>query len=115
GYGEVRTIAAGAGCSLLLRADALRAVGLLDAVFFAYHEEIDWCFRAHRAGYLVYYEPRSRVYHHGSRSTGQRLKAPRHVPNDAGLPKPRPVACNPARIHPGARNARPLVRKNTGP
>jgi GT2 family glycosyltransferase len=114
GYDEVRTIDAGAGCSLLLRADALRTVGLLDDAFFAYHEEIDWCFRAHRAGYLVYYEPRSRVYHHGSRSTGQRLKTPRHVPRDEGLPNPLPVAWNPVRIYLGARNAVRFVRKNGG-
>ncbi len=114
GYDEVRTIDAGAGCSLLMRGDALRRVGLLDDAFFAYHEEIDWCFRAHRQGYLVYYEPRSRVYHHGSRSTGQRLKTPRHAAAGEALPNPLPVAWNPVRTYLGARNAVRFVRKNAG-
>jgi len=47
----------------------LAQIGLLDETFFAYHEEVDWCFRARKAGLLVYYQPYSRVWHRGSIST----------------------------------------------
>ncbi|HEX5091315.1 MAG TPA: glycosyltransferase family 2 protein, partial [Burkholderiales bacterium] len=33
------------GCCLLLRAEALRRIGLLDEAFFAYYEDVDWCLR----------------------------------------------------------------------
>jgi GT2 family glycosyltransferase len=46
GYETRRVVDVGTGCSLLVRSDAFRRVGLLDADFFAYHEEVDWCIRA---------------------------------------------------------------------
>ena len=57
------------GCSLLIAADALREVGPFDEAYFAYHEDVDWCFRVRDAGWEVHYQPLSRVYHAGSRST----------------------------------------------
>ena len=116
GYDEVRSIDAGAGCSLLLRADALRRVGLLDERYFAYHEEIDWSFRARELGYMILYEPRSRVYHHGSRSTGQVVKRSRVPAGALGaqLANPLPVAWNPVRTYLGARNAVRFVRAHAG-
>jgi hypothetical protein len=52
-----------------LRAGALRAIGLLDEEFFAYHEEVDWCTRARSAGWRVVYCPAAVVTHTG-RGTG---------------------------------------------
>jgi GT2 family glycosyltransferase len=57
------------GCAMLLRRSALERVGLLDPEFFAYHEDLDWCVRARRAGYRVAYVPRALVYHHMHAST----------------------------------------------
>lgn len=56
------------GCALLFRAQALRDVGLFDESFFAYHEDVDWAARAHRAGWGSCYVGASRVLHrvHGS-------------------------------------------------
>jgi hypothetical protein len=59
-----------AGCAMWLRAEALRAVGFLDETFFAYHEEVDWCVRAARAGWRVVYEPAAVVSHTGRGSAG---------------------------------------------
>ena len=58
------------GCAMLLRRSALERVGLLDAEFFAYHEYLDWCTRARRAGYRVAYVPAAIVYHRMHASTG---------------------------------------------
>ncbi len=69
GYSERREVPVVVGCSLLLAADALREVGAFDEAYFAYHEDVDWCFRARDAGWEVHYQPLSRVYHAGSRST----------------------------------------------
>ncbi len=58
------------GCAMLLRARALREVGWFDEEFFAYHEDLDWCVRARRAGYRVRYVPSAVVYHRMHASTG---------------------------------------------
>jgi GT2 family glycosyltransferase len=58
------------GCAMLLRRAALERVGLLDPAFFAYHEDLDWCMRARRAGYRVAYVPSALVYHRMHASTG---------------------------------------------
>ncbi|MFN8543085.1 MAG: glycosyltransferase family 2 protein [Candidatus Binatia bacterium] len=59
-----------AGCAMWMRADALRAIGLLDADFFAYHEEVDWCASAREAGWRVVYCPGAVVTHTGRGSGG---------------------------------------------
>jgi GT2 family glycosyltransferase len=59
-----------AGCAMWFRAETLRAVGLLDEAFFAYHEEVDWCARARRDGWRVVYWPDAVVTHTGRGSHG---------------------------------------------
>ncbi len=64
------------GASMFVRADIFNKVGGLDEYFFAHQEEIDFCWRIQLAGYKVYIEPRSVVYHlgGGTLSKGNRLK-----------------------------------------
>jgi GT2 family glycosyltransferase len=52
-----------AGCFLLLRADAFRAVGGFDERFFLYSEEVDLCTRLRRLGWQVAYLPSLTVLH----------------------------------------------------
>ncbi|MHB1133320.1 MAG: glycosyltransferase family 2 protein [Chloroflexota bacterium] len=59
------------GACMLLRREALAAVGLLDEGFFIYVEEVDWCWRAKKAGWRILCEPRAVVVHHGAQSTKQ--------------------------------------------
>ncbi len=49
----------------------MEQVGLLDEDFFMYCEEVDWCFRARRAGWDIYQVPLARVIHHAGQSTRQ--------------------------------------------
>jgi GT2 family glycosyltransferase len=61
-----------AGCTMWIRRDALAAIGFLDEEFFAYHEEVDWCARARRAGWTVVYCPGAVVTHTGRGASGGR-------------------------------------------
>jgi hypothetical protein len=68
----VRTDWVGGAC-LLARAEAIRAVGLLDETFFMYSEETDWCFRMWRAGWEVNWLPAVHCIHYRGQSSRQAL------------------------------------------
>ncbi|WP_242344539.1 glycosyltransferase family 2 protein [Anaeromyxobacter terrae] len=51
------------GGAVLLRADTLRRVGLLDPAYFAYYEDADLCARARRAGIGCRYVAAARARH----------------------------------------------------
>jgi GT2 family glycosyltransferase len=51
------------GACMVVRADAIRDVGLLDATFFMYGEDVEWCQRMRRQGLDVWYVPRLAVFH----------------------------------------------------
>jgi GT2 family glycosyltransferase len=55
------------GCALLARATALHEVGLLDARFFYYWEETEWCLRARGAGWASVHVPAAKIWHKGVR------------------------------------------------
>ena len=52
------------GACLMVRRELLRGVGLLDAGYFLYAEDIDWCYRAWQAGWQVTYCAEARITHH---------------------------------------------------
>jgi GT2 family glycosyltransferase len=56
------------GACMIVRTDAWRKCGGFDSDFFAHMEEIDLCWRFHKAGYRVSYNPESVVYHVGGGS-----------------------------------------------
>jgi GT2 family glycosyltransferase len=60
------------GCAMLLRAEMLREVGLLDERFFVFCEEIDLCLRARAAGWQVSLAPGVRLWHTGGATTARR-------------------------------------------
>jgi GT2 family glycosyltransferase len=51
------------GCCLLIRADALRDVGLYDAALWGYMDEVDWDWQAERAGWKRHYVPEESIVH----------------------------------------------------
>ena len=53
------------GCAIMARTAALEKIGLLDASFFMYGEDVDWGIRARRAGYDVLVVPQAHVWHKG--------------------------------------------------
>jgi hypothetical protein len=69
-WGVARDVDWVAGCAMWFRAAALARLGFLDEDFFAYHEEVEWCARARRAGLRVVYCPEAVVTHTGRGSHG---------------------------------------------
>jgi GT2 family glycosyltransferase len=113
GFDRRREVPVTIGCCVLITAEALRRVGLFDEAYFAYHEDVDWCLRARRAGFELFYEPFSRVYHRGSGSTGGRRRGPGDDATPSGraeLPNAEPVPWNPVRTYLGIRNTFRLLR-----
>lgn len=59
------------GASMMVRAQAIADVGLLDAEYRMYCEEIDWCWRMQKAGWHAVCAPAAEVVHHAGQSTSQ--------------------------------------------
>ena len=51
------------GSALMARRSMIDQIGLLDERFFMYCEDVDWCKRAHLAGWRVVYLPTTTVSH----------------------------------------------------
>ena len=56
------------GACLMIRRQALDAVGPLDEHFFLFGEDVDWCYRARRAGWQIALAPGCLATHVGERS-----------------------------------------------
>lgn len=54
------------GAAVLVRANLLKEIGLLDPDFFLYREDVDWCLRARHLGYRIVYVPEAKVWHRSS-------------------------------------------------
>ncbi len=57
------------GCCMLVRREVFEKVGDLDERFFFYLEDVDFCYRVSQAGYIIYYQPDSVIYHKVAQST----------------------------------------------
>jgi len=53
------------GCAICVRADAIRQAGTLDATYFYYWEETEWCIRIAAAEWRVVLEPAAKLWHKG--------------------------------------------------
>ena len=58
------------GASMMIRREVFDTIGLMDEGYFLYFEEVDFCARARRAGWPVWYVPESRIVHLEGASTG---------------------------------------------
>ncbi|MEM4308783.1 MAG: glycosyltransferase family 2 protein [Thermoplasmata archaeon] len=64
-YEEIWESADVQGCSMMISSSALKDVGKLDDILFAYREETDWCMRARKKGYRCLYIPKAKAWHKG--------------------------------------------------
>lgn len=64
-YNDRQEVFWATGACMFVRAQVFHELGGLDNDFFAHMEEIDFCWRAKNAGYQIYYEPKSVIYHVG--------------------------------------------------
>ena len=59
------------GAAMLIKREAIEKVGLMPECYFLYYEELDWSMLFARAGYEIWYEPASTIYHKESQSSGR--------------------------------------------
>ena len=55
------------GCAMLVSRRLIEQIGTLDESFFAYHEDVEWCYRAKQAGFRVLLVPQAHVWHPDTR------------------------------------------------
>lgn len=75
-YDEVMETDFGTGCCLLMKSQVFKKIGFLDEKYFLYFEDNDFCQRARRAGFGIYYVPDAFLFHlnAGSTSSGSDLQ-----------------------------------------
>lgn len=71
-HDESRAVDWAVGAALLIRRHALEAIGGLDESFFMYVEDVEWCWRAARKGWHIWFEPSAVVRHVGNASGEKR-------------------------------------------
>jgi GT2 family glycosyltransferase len=59
------------GAAMLVTRALINNIGLMEESFFLYYEELDWCERAKKAGYMLFVVGNSVVYHKESVSVGK--------------------------------------------
>ena len=63
------------GACMMVRREAMEAVGWLDESFFFFFEETDWARRMKRAGWKVYLVPSARIFHLQGQSVGHNIRS----------------------------------------
>jgi GT2 family glycosyltransferase len=68
------------GACFAIKREVLEKIGLLDPIYFAFYEEIDFCRRASYHGFSVALVPRSRIHHYrgGSWQENRKLERERN-------------------------------------
>ncbi len=70
GNGAQRVEAVSGGVMLIPRT-IIEKIGILDEKYFMYFEDLDYCRRATRAGFAIYYLPKAEIIHeHGASGVG---------------------------------------------
>jgi GT2 family glycosyltransferase len=74
---QVNEVPSISGCCMLIRKKLIEAIGGLDEDLFAYQEDTEYCVRARKAGWQVFYAPVAEITHFGGRggSRTQPLRA----------------------------------------
>lgn len=68
------------GAVFLIRSEVIDRIGLLDESYWIWFEEVDYCLRAHNAGWNVVFTPEATVLHHGGASFSQRIGVSKSFP-----------------------------------
>lgn len=75
-HDEPRLVDWVSGAAMFVTEELMNKVGLMDPAYFMFCEDVDWCFRAWKAGFQVAYLPTAVVTHTIGRSTD---KAPNRM------------------------------------
>lgn len=71
-HGQFKTgkITLATGCCMMIAAEVFQKIGLLDEKYFLYLEDMDFCFRAQKAGYKILFDSSSVMWHKNASSAG---------------------------------------------
>ncbi|MFX1269951.1 MAG: glycosyltransferase family 2 protein [Promethearchaeota archaeon] len=70
-YSQIEQIGFAPGTALFMKKDVITKAGLMDEIFFMYHEDPDWNIQAQKKGYKSFYVPTTIVYHNIPRIVDQ--------------------------------------------
>ena len=70
-YDEIRETHYVHGGAMMVPRKVIAEVGPMPENFFLYYEEFDWSEHIKRAGYKIYYQPKSLIYHKESMTAGK--------------------------------------------
>lgn len=68
-FSDNKEIFSASGGSVIILRDLFKEVGYFDEKFFAYLEDVDWCYRAQLMGHKGLFVANSKIYHHVSATT----------------------------------------------
>lgn len=68
-WNSLREVEYVSGAFIMISKNAIDQIGLFDETFFLYVQEIDWCYRAAKAGWKIYYVPSAKAIHYEGVST----------------------------------------------
>lgn len=57
------------GCTMYIKGQVIKQIGLLSDDFFMYHEDLEYCLRAKKFGFKIVLVPQSKIYHKISKTT----------------------------------------------
>jgi len=69
---ETHEVDAITGAFFMIRRETIDQIGLLDEKLFMYSEDMDWCLRAKKRNWKVFYYPEVQITHYKSRSSKKR-------------------------------------------
>ena len=58
------------GAAIMIKREVFEKIGFFDDRYFLYYEDSDFCYRAKKTGFKIFYTPQAVVYHENAKSTG---------------------------------------------
>ena len=55
---------------MLVKKEVFEKIGYFDEKYFLYLEDMDFCVRAEKAGFKIFFQPRAVIWHKNAKSTG---------------------------------------------
>ena len=71
---ETIEVDACSGAAMMLRREAMDAVGPIDEMFFYGGEDLDYCYQVRQHGYTNYYHPAAQILHYGGQGGARRCR-----------------------------------------
>jgi GT2 family glycosyltransferase len=69
-FDRPRLVSYGPTCCMLIKSGVFDQIGFMDANYFVYFDDTDFCYRAYRAGLRLFYVPAARLLHKVGSLTG---------------------------------------------